>query len=102
MTPKQAALQRLEAAIAGKSDPEHAHGSQGLSAVAAQDVVLVGLGLTDPLCVSLVGATPDKGARGATAGLPADAEAVIVMQKTWQVRHLIETAKKGQGDGPAK
>ncbi|MFO0806039.1 MAG: hypothetical protein U0791_23280 [Gemmataceae bacterium] len=98
MTPKQAALARLESAIATwGDDPKHAHGSQGLSRVAAQDVVMVGEGLADAQCEALC-----KGAKGALEGLAADAEPLIVLQKTWQVRHLIETAKAKIGvfNGP--
>lgn len=96
MTAREAALSRLEAAIAGKDGPEHDHGSQGLSQVAAQDVVLVA-DTKDSQSAALA-----KGARGALEGVPEDAEPVIVSQKTWQVRHLIEIAKRKATNGPAE
>lgn len=89
MTAKEAALKRLEAAIADKAGLEaHDHGSQGLSQVAAQDVALVA-DMSDTQSAALA-----KGCRGALAGTPEDAEPLIVTQKTWQVRHLIEVAKR--------
>lgn len=89
MSAKEAALARLEAAVADKVGiAAHDHGGQGLSFVAAQDIATVAAGLTDEQCVAL-----RAGAAGALAGLPADIEPLMVMQKTWQVRHLIETAK---------
>lgn len=88
MTAVEAALKRLEAAIAGRDGPDHDHGSDGLSHVAAQDVVIISAGLTDPQCVVL-----HDGAKKALSGRPADSEPLPLMQKTWQVRHLIAKAK---------
>lgn len=92
MTAKQAALARLESAIATwGDDPKHAHGTQGLSRVFAQDVITACDGITDPQCAAL-----RDGAVGALAGL-VDPDLLPVLQKTWQVRHLIETAKAKPG-----
>lgn len=68
-------------AVAEDKSPTLTH---GLTAVFAADVVEAGSGVDDPIAAALV-----SGARAAMRGQRPDAPRLEVMQKTHQLRHLV-------------
>ena len=83
------ALERIEKAVATRDGlATHAHGTHGLTGLAAQDMAAIAEGLDDKIAVAL-----RKGCLGALEGHPEDGEALIVHQKTWQIRHVAGLAR---------